>query len=440
MKTSREELLQYISEDLIIYLKSGKLSLNPFIRKLNLNIHNIHQLLKVHFLLQSDVREYILGLPERIRRFKTSTKSINSILFGEIRGQINWPKTLESRCNTNIKDKTIFLCDERNRYYSIKENLILKEFIKTLYRIILFDIDYEKLSRYDWFVRSDKIKRIIRNIYEKNIYLKRIEDAEGLVTDRMIEDTVKSRNPLYSEAAKLLRLYRRLMNFDLYQDEVYRLLSNTFINIADDNTLFEFYWVFRLIKENAISEKLYVIDEGNNKVASWEDEVYFYDIYHNSTGSNELTFQVLLEELEHVDNEYAKRKVMSLKKAGEIVSALFGSESYDFKSIWSGRPDILVEVINKNTSKLEKLIIGEVKYTQNDSYVIQGLKELVEYTMFVKKRGEYIYGDGSIGITGMLFTDRIKYNPIVSEEYRIVSVDNEEPVLIAKKAGEIAIG
>ena len=203
MKTSREELLQYISEDLIIYLKSGKLSLNPFIRKLNLNIHNIHQLLKVHFLLQSDVREYILGLPERIRRFKTSTKSINSILFGEIRGQINWPKTLESRCNTNIKDKTIFLCDERNRYYSIKENLILKEFIKTLYRIILFDIDYEKLSRYDWFVRSDKIKRIIRNIYEKNIYLKRIEDAEGLVTDRMIEDTVKSRNPLYSEAAKL---------------------------------------------------------------------------------------------------------------------------------------------------------------------------------------------------------------------------------------------
>ena len=49
MKTSREELLQYISEDLIIYLKSGKLSLNPFIRKLNLNIHNIHQLLKVHF-------------------------------------------------------------------------------------------------------------------------------------------------------------------------------------------------------------------------------------------------------------------------------------------------------------------------------------------------------------------------------------------------------
>ena len=154
------------------------------------------------------------------------------------------------------------------------------------------------------------------------------------------------------------------MNFDLYQDEVYRLLSNTFINIADDNTLFEFYWVFRLIKENAISEKLYVIDEGNNKVASWEDEVYFYDIYHNSTGSNELTFQVLLEELEHVDNEYAKRKVMSLKKAGEIVSALFGSESYDFKSIWSGRPDILVEVINKNTSKLEKLIIGEVKYTR----------------------------------------------------------------------------
>ena len=36
-------------EDLLIYLKSGKLSIKPFINKLNLNINNLDDLIKIHF-------------------------------------------------------------------------------------------------------------------------------------------------------------------------------------------------------------------------------------------------------------------------------------------------------------------------------------------------------------------------------------------------------
>jgi len=43
-------------------------------------------------------------------------------------------------------------------------------------------------------------------------------------------------------------------------------------------------------------------------------------------------------------------------------------------------PDILIEVIEKNTGNLAKIIIGEVKYTANKSYMIQGSEELLEYT------------------------------------------------------------
>ena len=45
MKTSKEKLLGSISDDLIIYLKSGKLSPLPFFNKFNLNITRIEDLL-----------------------------------------------------------------------------------------------------------------------------------------------------------------------------------------------------------------------------------------------------------------------------------------------------------------------------------------------------------------------------------------------------------
>ncbi|HHV17562.1 MAG TPA: hypothetical protein GXZ27_01695, partial [Thermoanaerobacterales bacterium] len=71
MKTSKEELMKAISGDLIIYLKSGYLSPKPFLNKLNLNIDRIENLIKIHFLLLPEVRDYILNLPLLIRNLKT---------------------------------------------------------------------------------------------------------------------------------------------------------------------------------------------------------------------------------------------------------------------------------------------------------------------------------------------------------------------------------
>lgn len=431
MKTSKEEILEYISDDLIIYLKSGRLCINTFFKKLNLNIDNLDQLLKIHFLLHQDVQKYVEKLPRMIRKFKTSTKTNNKLFFGEVKGQIDWNRTIKKRIN--LCDSTVFSCNEKDRWYGIKENLVLKEFIEVLYNIMFNEIEMDKFTKYKWFENSKQMKENIKNIYEKNIYMNRIK-KEDKVTNRMIEDTIKSRNALYREAAKLLKLFRNIMNYYLHKNEVYRLLKETFIDVSDESTLFELYWIMRLIKDNAVEEKMYVVDGTNNMVASWEDGLYRYDIYHDSTGSNQLSFYIALEEVEDIDNDYLKRKIRAIKYTKEMGKRLFKDINEKYNYFWNGRPDIIIEVRDRKTGELVKIVLGEVKHTLNKDYALHGLKELMEYIMFVKEMTSKTFvfreGEKEIAIEGILFLDRISFNPVYSDFIRVISFNDKEKVKV----------
>jgi hypothetical protein len=59
------------------------------------------------------------------------------------------------------------------------------------------------------------------------------------------------------------------------------------------------------------------------------------------------------------------------------------------KSLWGGRPDIILEKYGKD-DKIMSVFIGEVKYTDDWNYAIQGLKELLEYMALIKEKGVYI--------------------------------------------------
>ena len=56
---------------------------------------------------------------------------------------------------------------------------------------------------------------------------------------------------------------------------------------------------------------------------------------------------------------------------------------------------------------MKKIIIGEIKYTNNEETAKQGLKELIEYCQLVKYKGEYIQDD-EIEIIGLLLLDKIE--------------------------------
>ena len=423
MKTSKEELMKAISGDLIIYLKSGYLSPKPFLNKLNLNIDRIENLIKIHFLLLPEVRDYILNLPLLIRNLKTSTFFTNAVCHNEVRGSIHWQNTLSLRLNTNYRDNTLFVCNEIDKWYNTKENIVLKKFIETVYNIIFVDIHMDRFADHSWYVKGECINRIIKQIYEKNIYMSRIDTEKIHVTARMIEDVTKNRNPLYSTAAVLLNKYLDLINLNIDQTMIKELFEKTFVEVIDENTLFELYWIINIIRKNASNSKMYIVDGTNNIVASWQDDNFHYNIYHDSVGSSNLMFSVELDEVKDTDNEYLKRKIAVINNTKSISKMLFDDISFR-NNFWSGRPDILLEVIEKNTGNLAKIIVGEVKYTANKSYMIQGLEELLEYIYFVKEKSiqsNYIYNNdySHIDIQGVLFVDKIDFNPLPSHVHPV---------------------
>lgn len=401
---TKEEIIKFIEKELIIYLKSGKLSINPYLKDLNLNIDNLEKLLKIHFLLDEEVLSYIKSLKINIKRLNTSITKEEILTKGNIRGNILWHKSIIKRYNINPKDYSIFICKENFKNHIAKENIVLNELLKILYEIVTetsdliydnYDLDKEVL-----------LKNI--NVYKKNIYLSKIE--EKYITDKMINSVINSRNKFYSQSAKLLKRYKKIINLD--EDEVENLFKRTFIDILNDWTLFELYWIVRIIKENTKNAKLYILDDKNTKVAEWRDNENIYTIYHNSTGSNEISFKVDLEEISDIENIVINKRREIINETNTIAKKIFPNIRERYSKVFNGRPDILIEIRNINDKKLNKVVIGEVKYTRDTNNIIQGIKELLEYIKFIKykQNNKYEYFselDIDLEVEGLLLSENL---------------------------------
>ncbi len=424
MKT--EQLIEEISDFLIVYLKAGKVGMNSFIKKAQLNLQQLEQLLQIHYLLKPDVQQFFRTLPASIRKFKTTTTATNERYIGEVRGQINWPNTMKERLRLNPKDRTIFSCQENIRNYDLPENVILKELIHTVYQILFVKIDTTALEKYPYFREWKELKVIVEEMMRHNVYLSKVNSTQCQVTDRMIQKTLGHRNPLYREAAQLLLLHRRVMNGDVNEDIIQELLKETFVYPEKEEVLFELYWVIQLIQNNSEDAVLHLIDSRRNLVASWEDDLHNYYIYHDSTGSKSLSFTITTAEVEQTYHPFIQKKVQSTKGARELAAAFFQSR-IDTNTFWSGRPDILIEVYHKETKELSKVIIGEVKHTRNRDYAVRGLRELIDYMQLVKETdGVFLDEHANIEVEGILFVGDMEVNQHQVGGVRVVSVRDED--------------
>jgi hypothetical protein len=421
MNRNTDELIEEISDFLVVYLKSGKVNLNSFIRKAHLNIRELEQLINIHFLLKDEVKGFVRELPRLVRRFKTSTTVFNETYHGQVRGQIHWQNTVKERLKSGYRDRTIFSCNEQSRNYNIKENLVLKSFVHLLDQLLNRKIESAKFMKYAWFSEWQELKQYVEEVLHKNIYMQRVSLDGVRITDRMLLETAKHRNPLYSEAAKLYILYRRLHAKKLNEEEIQKLLQQTFVTPDESSVLFELYWAVQLIKQNGNNVKLELLDGRKNLFASWSDVQYKYELYHDSTGSKNLLFHIGVEEASEIFHPFIERKVASMAKASAVSTHAFGS-SFDQGSLWNGRPDLLVEVYKKDTAELVKVVIGEVKHTSKIEYAKIGLRELVDYMKFIKvSSGHYLTDQKNIEIQGMLFLDNVYVKQTEYEDIRIVN-------------------
>ncbi|WP_347861873.1 hypothetical protein U0355_01275 [Salimicrobium sp. PL1-032A] len=430
MKRNAEELIEEISDFLVVYLKSGKVGLNSFIKKTDLQISNLDQLLQIHFLLKEEVKEFVRELPALIRRFKTSTTLKQDTYHGKIKGQVNWPKTINERLAKNSKDRTIFAVNERNREYAIKENQVLLEVIQVLHSILFRTIDSEYYRKYPWFREWEELMPVLKQMLTKNVYLSRVRREQTKVTDRMIIDTLKHRNPLYRKAASILQQYRKIKEGEMNEEDIQHLLRETFVFPQNEDVLFELYWVVQLIEQNTENAHLNIMDGRNNIVAKWQDDEHLYKLYHDSAGSPELNFSVGTVEVQRHYHPFISRKLASMQKAESLARDFFG-KSFDSSMYWGGRPDIIVEIYEITTNRLKKVVIGEVKHTTNIDYAIIGLRELLDYITLIKdKSGEYLDGNHGVVVKGMLFTDRVTLGR-VGESSLDLNRGNDEVVYIS---------
>ena len=424
MTVKERELLEKIAPSFNQFLKQGKkFKLSSFSQEIdpNLNIKDIQRLLRIHFVLTRKSEEdnnlgvidFVSSLPERLRRIKTTVELKSIFLDGEVKGKIDWYKTVQMRYNRDPKSKTHFICNQTERNYDIPENLVLKRLLQIINGIIVEDLQYAIENKYDWiheWIDDKQLKEVLKSVYLRNIYLKRI-NLEDVVTDeRMINRAMKSRTPLYREAAELLSRYNKLMNYEIDSNEAKSLLKNTFIRPGKITTLFELYWVIEMIQQFK-DVQLQLLDEGSTCVAKWTHNGYSYEIYHNSSAGFNFETNINNPPQSLSEGDYFVREFKSIKKFEELAQ-----EKY-FGNL---RPDIIV-IIKNPVGIIDLIFIGEVKYTINHDYALQGLKELLTYVSLIQEQSGHIDRDNAVfsssgRIRGCLFVDDIPNFSIKHDE------------------------
>ncbi|UOR13723.1 hypothetical protein [Halobacillus amylolyticus] len=403
MSVQEEAILEEISGYLHGYLKAGKVTINSFFSKMNLNISNLGQLLIVRFLLKDETMDFARQLPILLKRFKTNTASKKDTHIGEVRGEVDWADTTKERMARNHKDRTIFSTSESIRSYNIPENLVLKELLGLLYSSLYKDSYIKGFESAKWFLEWQQLKGNIAHAFKKNIYLQRVDSVHA--SDRIVHKTLNHRNKLYRDAARLLLSYRSLVRGNYSEEDIRTLLRETFIAPDNVDVLFELYWIVQLIKDNTDDSELHLMDGSQNKVASWEKGSSIYHLYHDSTGSNQVRFAISSNEIAESNNLYLRQKYQSFHTSNQLANQFFGRSPS--KDLWRGRPDFLLEVYDQNTNKIIKIVIGEVKNTSRIEYAITGLEELLEYIYLVKNhKGDYVYG-GPVSVTGILCVEDV---------------------------------
>ena len=440
-KTSSKELLSAIASDFHTYLRRGV----RFERVIgsahsDLDIDDMETLLRVHFVLtetsehgQVGVVDFMRRLEDQVRHMKTSTASESHEYRGEVRGRIDWQGTVKSRSREGRLNEPIFVCTEPEEHYNIDENIVLKRLLTVVHEIVTEDLAYafENPEGYDWLSawtssfgeskrRTETAAKTLQRVYDRNVYLQRIELEEDSVTDRTIESVKRSRSIFYQEAAELLDRYRQLMQYELDAKEAREILNHTLIAPEKTDTLFELYWVFQILEEFDAAQYRVLADwrESPSTIARWEQNGSRFVLSHDSTGEA-LTFNERLSRSDIEPDGYLFRLNEVMHQWQKLSEELLGRGGSDL--LWGGRPDIVLERFEQKENGewvVENVFIGEVKYTRNIDYVDTGLRELLEYMAFVRHAengSSYVEEPedilDSVSVKGLLFVDDLNDEP-----------------------------
>lgn len=383
-----EEIIEDLGQDILAYVMSGSRAETEIAQRikpeeLSDRFVDYQLLLDLHFILRPEVVDFVEELGQRLRRVKTSTKVNRKTQRGGVKGHINWGETIKQRYSQNPRDRSIFVCDNKTVNYDIPENIVLAHIVSVINKCLQDSKDFLR-NEYTWNEESwkgeeDLIDRLER-IVERNVHIDRIREPEYYEpTEKMLISAEASRQPLYKDAAGLVRKRRQIHEGD--QREMEKLLENTAITPDDHATLFELYVLFRFIealeniRDNSV--KLETIQTGRDEIARFEGNPEMVLYHDQSAEDKDISFDV--------DESFEKRDSLSRSDRVQKVAKEF-SDNYFAEGVsnYTGRPDILVLEINDEESNDYEYLITEVKNSTSKRRVKEGIRETLEYLAFLQ--------------------------------------------------------
>jgi hypothetical protein len=399
----RDELIEELTTDILGYVMHGAFPEEHVVGEikpagLDHRFDEYEMLVRLHFILKPEVVEFVQALPKRVRQIKTQTENVSHRGRGQVKGRINWNKTIRERNARAPGDSSIFVFDDRSESYDIDENVVLKQLISIIYHTL--DDCREYLDReYEWVTDSwqENLALVDRleNIFERNVHVTRISPPkEYEPTSRMLESAAEARSPLYREAATLLSEYRTLLDAD--EESLRELLESTAITPSDDETLLELFVLFKYI--SAIEDlfngefNLRTIESGKQEVARLDANHSDLEIvvYHDSSARNhDVTFT---QEPTGQPTDFSRHEMV---EHASLETAKNYFKDPELES-WTGRPDVIV--IEARHGGRRDYHITEVKNSTERPTVRSGITETLEYLAFFQEKiseedTEYVFGD-----------------------------------------------
>lgn len=393
---NREAIIDQLSQDIVSYVMAGSFEEQQIAREikpddLDERFEDYRLLLDLHFILKEDVVDFVRKLPKRLRSISTETKTVSRTRRGTVDGHINWGATMKKRYSQNPSDSSLFVCDNRSEDYDTPENIVLKQVISVVYETIEQAEQYIK-QRYGWaqdtWRGEDELIDELKRIVERNVHVRRIRSPEFYEpTERMMIAAESSRQPIYQEAAELLRAREKL--FDGDPGEIKDLLNNTAITPDDDETLFELYVLFRFVSVlEAVRDQqaqFKPIRAGRKEVAKFAGDPELVLYYDQAATDRDISFVT--------EEDITERPLCRSEKVQEIayeVSCDYFGEEFDN---YTNRPDVIVLEIRDESTDTFEYLITEVKNSTNTGTIRTGIKEALEYLAFLRVDDDFVFGE-----------------------------------------------
>lgn len=361
---------------MVYYLLGG--FVNPVITR-GFDIHGARALdfdtaLKIRFLLDPEVREFLEELEKYLRRIRTEVSREKDLVKGQVRGRIDWPRTIQVWASAGFKDRTTLAISRPIKNYDIPENLVLKKIVTILNEFMNEREVRREIERdYDWSRELQESRKYIQGIL-RNVHFKRIMDAKTIhITSRMKSQVRRSRKRLYRESCGIFEKYQGVF----LRHELSKLLKDTFIDPDNVEKTYELFCLFMIIKtlEEDIGWKVRKFEEitaDRGETAVLKQGEYEIRMFYNVTDPARLKF-------------YNRTEPKETKKAlQEIIKSYFGK-----KRPTTRRPDIILELRYEQTVK--DYVVFEVKYTSSDDYVVEGVYQALHYLYDLRREEERDY-------------------------------------------------